>query len=171
MKYKKILKQVAIVFGFIIIIASNVLSQELSNLDEIWVYNFGRCILEGLVPYRDFNIIITPLFSYICAVLLKIFGNEMIVLRFAEIVEISVILMLIYKILIRLKINNTLALLVTLGIYYMYHDIFCFDYNWAVLLIILLVLFIELKDTKERLDYNLKKDFFLGILVRNNDSF
>lgn len=166
MKEKRILKEIAIIIGFMIIVAGNVLTQELSNLDEMWVYNFGRCILNGLVPYKDFNIIITPLFPYICAFLLKIFGNEMVVLRFAEIIETSLILFMIYKILDRLKVNKGIACLFILRLYSIYVREFCFDYNWTVLLITLIVLYVELQNAKETLEYNFKRDFFLGVLVR-----
>ena len=166
MKDKKVLKEIALIFGFFVIISGNVLTQELSNLDEIWIYNFGRCIFNGLVPYRDFNIIITPLFPYICAFFLKIFGNEMIVLRFAEIIEISFILFLIYKILDRLKINKSVACICSLGLYFLFVKAFCFDYNWTVLLITLIVIYVELHNAKNTLDYNFKRDLLLGLLVR-----
>lgn len=66
------------------------------------------------MPYKDFNIIITPLFPMICSVFLKIFGDEMIVLRVLEAVEISSILFMIYKILISLKVNKGLSLLLAI---------------------------------------------------------
>ena len=171
MKNKKILKDIFIILGFVVIISGNVFIQEFSNLDEIWIYNFGRCILEGLLPYRDFNIIITPLFPYICALFLKLFGNEMIVLRFAEVIEITSILFFIYKILERLKINNGISLILTLCIYYIYEQIFCFDYNWAVLLVTLIIIFIELKSIENILELDFKRDLCLGILVRNDSTF
>lgn len=166
MKDKKVLKEAAIIVGFIIIVAGNVLTQELSNLDEIWIYNFARCILNGLIPYKDFNIIITPLFPYICAFLLRIFGNEMLILRFAEIIEVSLILFMMYKILDRLKVNKGVICLFILRLYSIYVGEFYFDYNWTVLLITMIVLYIELQNTKETLEYNFKRDFFLGLLVR-----
>lgn len=164
-------KKIFILLGFIIIIAGNVFVQEFSNLDEIWIYNFGRCILDGLLPYRDFNIIITPLFPYISALFLRIFGNEMIVLRFVEVIQITSILFFIYKILERLRINNSISLILTLSIYYIYAEIFCFDYNWAVLLVTLIVIFIELKSVENILELDFKKDLCLGILVRNVNTF
>lgn len=169
MKFKKELINIAIILGFMIMAAAKIFLQEFSNLDEVWVYNFGRCIINGLLPYKDFNLIITPLFPYICAAFLKLFGDEMIVLRFAEMIETAAILFFVYKILDRVRINKGISLLFTLGLYYIFSDVFCFDYNWTVLLITLIVMFYELKDAKEGLKYNFKKDFILGILVRNNN--
>ena len=31
--------------------------------DEVWEYGYGYNIATGLVPYRDFNMLATPLFS------------------------------------------------------------------------------------------------------------
>ena len=35
------------------------------NLDEIWNYGFSHNIYSGLVPYRDFNMIITPFYNFL----------------------------------------------------------------------------------------------------------
>ena len=161
MKCKKILINIAIILGFMLIISSNVFIQQLSNLDEIWIYNFGRCIINGLVPYKDFSIIITPLFAYISAFFLKIFGDEMIVLRFAEVMQTAFVLFMVYKVLERLKVNEGLSLMFTLGIYYLYSAMFCFDYNWAVLLFSLIILYLELKEEK-KISHNLRRDLLVG---------
>lgn len=47
--------------------------------DELYGFGFGVNILKGLVPYKDFNMIITPLFSYLVAGVLGIFGEYLIV--------------------------------------------------------------------------------------------
>lgn len=111
---KKLLKNIALFIGLIIIVSGHVFIQELLNLDEMWIYNFARCILNGLLPYKDFSIIITPLFPMISALLLKIFGDEMIVLRFAEVIEITTILFLSYKILRSLNLNKGISLIAIL---------------------------------------------------------
>ncbi|MDE5831204.1 MAG: glycosyltransferase family 39 protein, partial [Clostridia bacterium] len=55
--------------------------------------------------------IITPLFPYICALILKIFGDELVVLRVFECLEIALIFFLIYKIMLKLKINRGIELI------------------------------------------------------------
>ncbi len=168
---KKVLKNIILFIGLILVISGKVFMQELSNLDEMWIYNFARCIANGLLPYKDFNIIITPLFPMISAIFLKIFGDEMIVLRCLGVIEIATILFMTFKILRRLNINQGLSLLLVLWIYQMYSSIFCFDYNWSVLLITLIILYIELKDYKRVLELNFKTDILIGILARNSNTF
>lgn len=47
--------------------------------DELFNYGFSYSILNGLVPYKDFNMIITPLFNYLLAFILAIMGKKLIV--------------------------------------------------------------------------------------------
>ena len=65
--------------------------------DELFNYGFGFNISEGLVPYKDFNMIITPLFSYVVAILLKIFGSKLIVYHVLIAVIVTVIFYICYK--------------------------------------------------------------------------
>ena len=48
-----------------LLFASTVLIRNLANLDEIWNFNFARNIANGLIPYNDFNMLQTPLLSFI----------------------------------------------------------------------------------------------------------
>ena len=164
MKNKLLLKNILIYIGLILLVSGKIFIREFNNLDEIWVFNTARCFANGLLPYRDFTIIITPLLSMIAGTILRIFGTELIVFRFLECFEVATILFVIYKILVKLKINKSISLLMTLVIYLAYSDIFTFDYNWAVLLITLLTVYMELKFLKE--EFSFKRNFILGMLVR-----
>ncbi len=44
--------------------------------DELWNFSFSFNLVNGYVPYKDFNMIITPLYPLVCAVIMKIFGNN-----------------------------------------------------------------------------------------------
>ena len=47
--------------------------------DELFNYGFATNIINGLIPYKDFNMIITPLFIYILSLILTIFGKKLII--------------------------------------------------------------------------------------------
>jgi len=163
-KYRELL----IIVLFILILASNVFSRELSDLDELWNYNFARNVANGLKPYEDFNIILTPLIPLLCGILLKVFGEQLIVMRILCVLLCSMILFIVYKILRELKINKYFSILCTLLLYCIYYQYFCIDYNFFVLLIILLTIFLELKKnakTNNLFEVNAKYDMLLGILV------
>ncbi len=111
---KQILKNIALFIGLMMITIGNIFVQELLNLDEIWLYNFARCTLDGLLPYKDFSLIITPLFSIISSIFLRIFGNEMVSLRIAEVIETAMILFVSYKILRVVNVNKGVSLIAIL---------------------------------------------------------
>lgn len=148
-------------------IAAVIIPKELNNLDEIWNYNFARNVADGLLPYKDFNMVITPLLSIICGIVLKLTFNELVVMRILAVCLITAILYVTYKILKTLKINQYICNILIIGIYLLLYKHFCIDYNFGTLLIILITIYYELKNIskgKEFLDVN-KKDFLLGILV------
>lgn len=67
MKERTKVKLIDIVFfiSMLILFSAEVLPRNLSNLDEIWNFNFARNIANGLLPYNDFNMLQTPLLSFI----------------------------------------------------------------------------------------------------------
>lgn len=49
------------------------------NLDEVWNYGFAHNIYNGLIPYKDFNMVLTPLFPFLMSLPFHIFGSSMLV--------------------------------------------------------------------------------------------
>ena len=49
------------------------------QLDEIWNYGFAYNVSQGLIPYKDFNMVITPLFPLLGGIFLFIFGKNLVV--------------------------------------------------------------------------------------------
>ncbi len=163
----RFLRDILIILVIFLSIASVIFPKELNNLDEIWNYNFARNIADGLLPYKDFNMVITPLVSIICGIVLKLTFNELIVMRILAVLLITTILYVTYKILKILKINQYIINILVIGIYLLFYEHFCIDYNFAILLVILITVYYELKNIskgKQFLNSN-KKDFFLGLLV------
>lgn len=114
MKNKPLMKSILLYLGLALMVSGFIFSQNINSLDEIWIYNFARCISDGLLPYKDISMIISPLFPMICAIFLMIFGNEMIVLRVVEIFATAGILFLLYKIMRNLSIHKGIALILAM---------------------------------------------------------
>lgn len=38
------------------------------TLDEIWNYGFSHSLYSGLVPYKDFNMVITPFYPFLMSI-------------------------------------------------------------------------------------------------------
>ena len=51
------------------------------NYDEYWNLTFAKNVADGLLPYRDFNMLQTPLSCFLSGGILALFGKELIVLR------------------------------------------------------------------------------------------
>lgn len=147
--------------GLFVAISSIILIRPLDNLDEIWNFNMARGIANGLVPYRDINMVITPLSSFVSAAFLKIFGSEMFVTRVLAIFLAVANLFFVYKILKTLKINSQIAHLITLAIAFVIKDYCYMDYNCFLLLLTLVVIWLELKYKD---NYNVAKCILIGAI-------
>lgn len=151
-----------LLIAFIFIsIFSVIIIKPISNLDEIWNYNTARAISEGLIPYKDISMITTPLLPMITAIFLKIIANEVIISRILAAVIWTGIIFTIYKILKLLIKEENISLIITGLIGILCRDIYYIDYNITILLIALVILYQELKDIKNVLKYNKKKDLIL----------
>lgn len=164
-KKNKIITDVLILLTIAIVAISSIFINPISNLDEIWNFNFSRNIANGLIPYKDFNIVQMPLLAIICGVILKIFGTELIVMRLLAVLLMCLTFFMAYKILKKLLPKNG-PMFVIVILLALYKSVMCIDYNYAVLLTALILLFIELKNIKENtFEYSFKYNFFLGIIA------
>ena len=169
----KLLKNILIILILFLTVSAVIIPRELNNLDELWNYNFARNIADGLLPYKDFNMVQMPLLPIICGTILKLTFNELIVMRILAVLLITAILFVTYKIFENLKINQYIINILIIGIYLLFYKHFCIDYNFGVLLIIIISIYCELKSLskgKEILDVS-KNDFGLGILVGTSIAF
>lgn len=167
MKKEKIYNLLLFILIFLTIL-SIVLIKPLGNLDELWNYNFAKNISEGHIPYKDFNMLQMPLLPIICGIILKIFANELIVMRILAALLCTTVLYLAYKIFNTLNIKKEVSYIYLFLIGCMFSDLFCIDYNFATLLLVLLIILKEIKNYKKdntliKADY--KTDSFLGILA------
>ena len=158
---KNKIKNILIILILIISIAGIILPRHLSDLDEIWNYNFARCIKNGLLPYKDFNMIQTPLLPIICGIFLKLTIDELIMMRIISILLITIVFFMIYKILEILRVDKKIIILSMIGLFFLSKSFFCLDYNYSVLLITLILIYLEIKNDKPCV----KKDFLIGILA------
>lgn len=144
-KSKRLICNISIFLIIALAIAVVVIPKAIGNLDELWNFNFANNVENGLVPYRDFNMVQTPLLPMVNAIFLAIFGNELIVMRILECLLCAGVLFTFYKILNLLKANKGISLFVVMALFYMLKDYFCMDYNFAVLFVTLIIIYIELR--------------------------
>ena len=164
-KTKEIIFNIGYILFLLIAFLGIVLPRNLQNLDEIWNFNFARNIANGLLPYKDFNMLQTPLLSFILGGIFKIFGTELIVARVVAGVLGTAIIFMSYKILQRLGLNKKWSVLSSVLIIFFIKDNFNIDYNYAILLVTLILIYLELGDYKKSPKYNILIGVLAGITI------
>lgn len=66
--------------------------------DEIWVYGFSYNISKGMMIYRDFNVLQTPLYFFITSIFIKLIGNYMIVMHIFDSLLFATMMFMFYNI-------------------------------------------------------------------------
>ncbi len=81
-KYKKDILILIIIFIYVGILVS------FSNADNdlIWNYGFSYNIASNLIVYKDFNMVITPLYPFICGLVMNLLGNNFFIFNLINIV-------------------------------------------------------------------------------------
>jgi len=161
------MKKVFIISGLIfIIIFSFLINQPLMNLDELWNYSFSKNIADGLVPYKDFNLVTTPFLFMVTSIFLKFIFNGLITTKVLGAVLGTAILVMVYLVLSKLIKNKYINLFITLNVGLLMIPFWIFSYNFVILLLTLIILNYELKSKDEGLlKLNVKNDFFVGIIA------
>lgn len=164
MNKKKILYYLIII---VIAIIFNTFTQLLyygDRLDFYWNYNFGLQISNGLLPYNDFNMVITPLLAYITGLFLKIFGKNIIIyvllMSFLKVI-IALLIAKISVMIIDQKHKNDrknifiISFIITNLLMFAHY----YEYNYLSITFLLLIIYIECKNIDN------KKNILLGILA------
>ena len=163
-KTKENIFKVFVIILFFISIFSIIMPRALGNYDELWNFNFANQMANGLIPYKDFNMIQTPLMPMVCSIFLKIFGQELIVMRVLAVILNLMIFYVAYKILSYLKVSKPLILGTLISIFLLLQKYMYIDYNLGLLLILLLIIYLELRKTTQKLELHIKYDILIGIL-------
>ncbi len=119
----------------------------ISTSDEIWSYSFCYNIANGFIPYKDFNMIITPLFSILGSFFIKIFGSYLFSIHIYGALWVSIIMCLMFD---RIKFKSFIV--------YVYFLVFYIpSYNFLVLFWFLCILCCN--------DKKHDNDIMIGLLV------
>ena len=136
------------VFLFVFFFIWNVFIVDL-YADEVWNYGFCYAIYKGFLPYRDFNMVVTPLYPFLMAFFFSIFGFNMIVYHIVNTLIITGLCYLVYKL-----VGNKMWLVLLFLAFPM--SIMFPSYNLLVLFFFVLLLYLE----KEK-----KNDWIIGLVI------
>lgn len=129
------------------------------SLDEIWNYGFSYNIYNGEIPYKDFNMVITPIYPMIMSVFLMI-NSSILTMHIVNSLMLTVMIYLIEK-LINKKYNISIFLI--LLIFPM--SLIFPSYNIFLLMLLILIIYLEKNNSN---DYLI--GFILGFLILTKQS-
>ena len=118
--------------------------------DEVWNFGFSYNIYNGMIPYKDFNLIITPFYFIFNALFFKVFSPNAFVMYFISAIFATISLYFISR------VNNksfyfiySLLLLLSTLFFYPSYNLFC-------LYLFILIFY---------LNYNNKYSFLIGLFT------
>lgn len=144
------------------IIGICVIGRPLESLDELWQYSVGSNMAKGLLPYRDINMVVPPLSGIIGGAALRVFGEQLIVYRILGTLLCTMCMMLFYDILQIMEIEKRLAFCFCIYISAFYGAHFTYDYNYWVLLMLLLIMDLLLRQEIRKKKQGCIRWFIIG---------
>lgn len=135
-------------FFFIIVFFVNPLNVTMG--DGMWNYGFAYSISKGLIPYTEINMITTPLYAFLGAFFLKIFGEGYHVFLIYH----TLLIVLLFYFLFKMfdKKIWILFFIIMFFYYIMVHS----TYNFLLVLWFVIIIYLE----KEN-----KSDYLLGLII------
>lgn len=116
------------------------------NDDLMWNYGFCNNFAKGMTMYKDYNMVITPLYPLVVGTLMKLFGNNMLVFYIINSMIPASIMMLVLK-MSKKAFIPTMLLLSFVSVP---------NYNLLCILFLFILLWLERED---------KNDYIIGILL------
>lgn len=155
----------ALIFGLIVLVHGFINQFHVPNMDEIWNYQFARRILYGQIPYRDFLMLHTPFSAQINALILYLFSDKLIVMRWiaACIAGLNgVVFFVILRLLGKTLITSSLytSILVLLFLLNPQNN-----YSWYAVLFLSLALLTEVLGSTRKGSQKLICDFVVGMCM------
>lgn len=154
---KFIKKYYIFIFIFFFFLIFNLIISPL-NLDEVWSYGFSNNLYKGLVPYKDFNMVITLFQPFLYSLPMYLFGNSLLVYHLFHTFIITMFFIITYKL-----IDKKVFIILPFFIFPM--NISFPNYNFLLLFLFVLVIYLE---KNSRSDYLI--GFILGLLFLTKQS-
>lgn len=101
----------AVILGILVLLKE--LLCRFDSMDEVYVYTLSRAVATGMVPYRDFNMVMPPLFFHFLALPLLL-SRTVLMMRIVNSIFLTFMMLLIYRI-CRQKTGDEAALLLSIA--------------------------------------------------------
>lgn len=154
-KIQNIIFAILLSISVIFLVFGNILVSS----DELWNFQNLCKMSNGLIIYKDANVIITPIFFYIAHVILSVFGTNILVFRIYSFLIYICIFILIYEVFKNLKVSKHVIVAYLVLILEFIFQIISAGANYNLLAVLFLLIGLNLYITKR--SSNLKQ----GILI------
>lgn len=144
-------------FMFCFYLFWNLIVQPL-HLDEIWNYGFAHNIYKGLVPYRDFNMIITPFYPFFLSLGFHLFGSHILIIHLEQ----AILFLFLISFLSKLVKENGMFLLLFL---FFPISLTFPSYNFFLLFLFVYLIYLE---KFQKSDYWIGFVLALGVLTKQS---
>lgn len=115
-----------------------------SSMDEIWNFQYARRLLYGYVPYKDFSLAVLPLSAQINAILLYVFSDNLIIMRFTGIAISAITGTIIFAICHNLRIAAPITMFALSLFVFNVSILPANNYSWYAVMFLSLALLVEL---------------------------
>lgn len=156
---------------FFIMLSVYIYAVTLEINDELWNFSFVYKMANGYMIYKDLNVIITPLFHYICKMIFLIFGSNYIIFRIYNIIIYSTLYTVIYIMLKKLKIKRENAFFIILILNFFIGKLVIAGANYNILAIIFVICGICLEiDNKKTVKENIEKGIIIFLIFMSKQN-
>lgn len=165
---KKIITNIIIILVFGFIITTCYCNSSTLNYDIIWLFHTSQKVSNGYTMYTEINTVLTPIFFWIGALFIKIFGNKILSMYILSGIVGGTIIATLYNILkiVSKKENNILFLICTIFALKFIYVLGLPNYNTLAIMWWLFAVFLELKNTEiENDNAKRKNNVLIGILI------
>lgn len=147
-------KKDILIFIIIFIYTGILITYSNADNDLIWNYGFSYNFANHLLMYKDYNMVITPLYPFLGGILMKILGNNFLIFNLYNTILSTILYYYLYK-----KYPHTFIPSIILISFILRPS-----YNFLVLFLVLILL-----NIKEEKDFFI--GFILGLLFLTKQSF
>lgn len=134
-------KNIKMIIPYVLIffISCTYLLTQYENLDEMWNYNFVKNYVMGELPYKDYNMLQTPLFILFPVILMKIFGCQLIIFRIVGVLIQFFIFSLMYFLISKITKIRLFSIFLTIVLQAYDTLFYIYNYNYLNLLIVMII--------------------------------
>lgn len=166
---KKIIR-IFFYISLLLMVIFSILNKTFLNMDELWSFSFARNIHNGLIPYKDFNVVSTPLSFFINGFFLMM-GDKLINFRIIYFIYYLVFILVISKLFNYLKITNSVKYIFLVVITLFLLKFNYLDYNFLQMIFICFLLLFEIKYKNTNKEYYiLLSSLLAGLSIINKQS-